>query len=309
MDFSSDGLRTLTAVVREGTFEAAAVALGITPSAVSQRIKVLEHAVGRVLVQRTKPVRATIDGEVLLRLGRQWQLLVDEASAELVGVDGRHDAPNEQIRVPIRIGCNADSLATWFLPVLAEFHRAHPVTVEVQRDDESVTADLLRAGDVVGAVTSAPIGVRGCRTLPIGSLRYYPAAAPAFVERWLPEGLGTRGLARAPMMMFDRNDAVQRLALAQLARPGKVDPSAPPVNLVPAAGEYRRAIQAGMGWGAVPEVELDDPVTGTGLVRLSERPVDVPLYWQHWGLRSPLLSALTSLVVERAARTLVPPAR
>lgn len=45
-----DSLLTLAAVVREGTFDAAAEALHITPSAVSQRIKALEAQVGRVVV-------------------------------------------------------------------------------------------------------------------------------------------------------------------------------------------------------------------------------------------------------------------
>ncbi|MFT3660324.1 MAG: LysR family transcriptional regulator ArgP [Gordonia sp. (in: high G+C Gram-positive bacteria)] len=306
MDVTSDGLRTLTAVVHEGTFDAAAAALGLTPSAVSQRIKALEQAVGRVLVQRTKPVRATVDGEVLLRLGRQWRLLVDEARAELVGPVDEPDDPRDRVRIPVRIGCNADSLATWFLPVVAEFHRAHPVNVEVQRDDESVTADLLRSGDVLGAVTSAPLAVRGCRTLALGSLRYFPAASPWFVEHWLGDEIRPADLARAPMMMFDRNDAVQRRTLRQLAGPA-ADPDGPPISLVPAAAEYRRAIQAGMGWGAIPAAELDDPVTGAGLVRLSGEPVDVPLFWQHWALRSPLLGALTGIVVDHAARALIPP--
>ena len=55
MDISQEGLRTLAAVLREGTFDAAATALHITPSAVSQRIKALESSTGRVLVERTAP--------------------------------------------------------------------------------------------------------------------------------------------------------------------------------------------------------------------------------------------------------------
>lgn len=300
MELNSEGLRTLTAVVAEGTFDAAALTLNLTPSAVSQRIKALEQSVGRVLVQRTKPVRPTVDGEVLLRLGMQWQLLADEAQAEFLGDDS---GPDEPRRVRIRIGCNADSLATWFLPVLAEFHRGYPVDIEVQRDDESITAELLRAGEVLGAVTSEPATVRGCRTLPLGALRYFPVASADFVEEWFPHGPSPEAVARAPMMMFDRNDVVQRQALAQLGEPHL----APPFSLIPAASEYRRAIVAGMGWGAVPESELTDPVLGAGLVRLADQPVDVPLYWQHWGMRSTLLSALTGLVADHARRALIAP--
>ena len=48
-------LRTLMAIVDEGSFEGAAEALGITPSAVSQRVKALETDVGRVVVERVTP--------------------------------------------------------------------------------------------------------------------------------------------------------------------------------------------------------------------------------------------------------------
>ena len=53
LDYASLG--ALAAVVREGSFEKAAAALGVTPSAVSQRVKALEERVGSVLVGRSQP--------------------------------------------------------------------------------------------------------------------------------------------------------------------------------------------------------------------------------------------------------------
>ena len=85
MDLGSDALRTLSAVLDAGTFDAAAEQLHITPSAVSQRIKALEVSVGRILVRRTKPITATRDGEVLARMAKQWNLLALEAQLELTG--------------------------------------------------------------------------------------------------------------------------------------------------------------------------------------------------------------------------------
>ena len=306
MDVSAESLVTLTAVLREGTFEAAAASLHVTPSAVSQRIKALEHSVGRILVRRVKPVTATPDGEVLARLGEQWSLLVAEARGELTGIV--HDAdldPRKLPRVTLHVACNADSLATWFLPVIAEFHAAHQVNLDLHRDDESVTTALLRAGDVVGAVTSEPTVVRGCGTVQLGSLRYFPVATASFIERWLPNGVRARDMQYAPMVMFDHNDHLQLKALNHLVP----EPISPPVTYIPAAAEYRRAVQAGIGWGAVPEVEMDDSHTGVDLVPLSRRPIDVPLYWQYWRLRSPLVTALTEIVVEHARSGLVPPRR
>src|SRR5579859_1611732 len=74
-----DQVRTLLAAVDEGTFEAAAEALHVTPSAVSQRIKALEQRTGRVLLLRSKPVRPTGSGEVVVRFGRQLARLERDA--------------------------------------------------------------------------------------------------------------------------------------------------------------------------------------------------------------------------------------
>ena len=50
-------LQTLLTIVDEGSFEDAAYVLGISPSAVSQRIKALEKTVGRLLLRRGTPSR------------------------------------------------------------------------------------------------------------------------------------------------------------------------------------------------------------------------------------------------------------
>ena len=62
MQIPLDLARTLAAVVDAGTFDAAAAELNLTPSAISQRVKQLEHRLGRVLVVRSKPVRVTEAG-------------------------------------------------------------------------------------------------------------------------------------------------------------------------------------------------------------------------------------------------------
>ena len=72
-------LATFQAVIEEGSFEAAARALHVTPSAVSQRIKALEQDVGQVLVRRVKPCVPTDAGQVLVRFAGQVALLEREA--------------------------------------------------------------------------------------------------------------------------------------------------------------------------------------------------------------------------------------
>ena len=87
MNLDPDQLEALAAAVSEGTFDAAARALHVTPSAVSQRVKALETSVGQVLLIRSKPVRATTPGETLLRAARQIRALSAEALRELEAED------------------------------------------------------------------------------------------------------------------------------------------------------------------------------------------------------------------------------
>ena len=84
----SELIETLSTVIKEGTFDAAARSLHVTPSAVSQRIKALEQRVGRVLVVRSKPAQATEAGEALLRLGQQMTLLEMEALRQAIEETG-----------------------------------------------------------------------------------------------------------------------------------------------------------------------------------------------------------------------------
>lgn len=299
MDISLDGLRTLRAVLEYGTFEAAAAELHVTPSAVSQRIKAMEVSVGRVLVHRTKPATPTSDGEVLVRLAEQWELLSAEARLELVGDDGT-GSPPRLIHLPI--AGNSDSLATWLLPALARIHREHPVVVEVLRDDESRNSEFLRSGEVLGAITSDPVAIRGCTVVPLGSMRYLPVATPHFLATWMPDGADEDSLSRAPMVSYDRNDHIQREALGRFSS----HISEPPTVYIPASGEYHRAVELGMGWGLVPTAQITDALTTGRVVRFLDADVDVPLFWQYWKLSSPLLDAVTQIIVDAARTELLP---
>lgn len=291
-----DQVRTLLAVVDEGTFDAAAAALHVTPSAVSQRIKALEQSTGRVLLLRTKPVRLTESGEVVVRFARQLARLELDARVEL----GMADA-GEPAMLPIAV--NADSLATWFLPVLPTVTTEHEVVFDVHKEDEGVSAALLRDGTVMAAVTAEPAPVQGCTSVPLGAMRYVPMASRAFHQRYLDTDrpLGT-SLTRAPMLNFSRDDTLQHKYLRRLTR-RRIDP---PTHFIPSSEAFNEAIRSGLGWGLLPEQDLrpGEEDAPDGLVRLDGRHVDVPLFWQHWRLDSTLLRALTEEVRATAARSL-----
>ncbi len=140
-------VRTVAAVVEAGTFDGAARALHVTPSAVSQRVKAIEESVGQRLLVRTTPVRPTAAGEVVLRYARRLALLDEDAATEL----GLAEA-----RLPrLAVAVNADSLATWFLEAVSRFTRTSDVQVELYREDQTRTARMLEDGTVMAAVTAS----------------------------------------------------------------------------------------------------------------------------------------------------------
>ena len=297
-------LRTLAAAVRAGTFDAAARELHVTPSAISQRIKALELRVGRVLLHRTKPIEPTPAGHVLVRLAAQVDLLEREAVAELVGGEiGEAGDVDDAPWAEIPLAVNADTMATWMLDAMVAVQERHRVTFELFRIDETLSAQRLRHGDVMAAVTSVPQPVPGCRVVRLGTMRYLGLATPAYVERYLPDGPTTAALARAPLIDFDRADVIQRGFLRKLARRHLT----PPATYVPAVRDYDEAVRRGMGWGMLVDAQARDDVASGKLVEIAPgRHVDVPLFWQHWKLGSALMDDLTSAVVAAAAEWLAP---
>ncbi|WP_193128585.1 LysR family transcriptional regulator ArgP [Gulosibacter sediminis] len=282
MELDLARLRALVAVVDHGSFDAAADALHVTASAVSQRIRALERDVGRVLVVRARPVRATEHGAALLRLARQLEVLAGEAEQVL-----RDDAT-----ATLPIAVNSDSLITWVLPALAPL--AGEILFEFQRDDQTRTTELLRNGTVVAAISSDRETVQGCGVRPLGAMRYLPVATPEFRARWFGEG--RPGFAAAPLIEYDESDSLQRDLLAIVA-----PDAAPPRHRVPGSGEFVRAVAHGFGWGMVPELQLVN-----GVEPIDDRHIDVPLFWHSWSLGTATLERVTDALFAAAAASLRP---
>lgn len=283
-----DQLRALLAVVDHGTFDAAARILHVTPSAVSQRIKALERHTGRVLVERSAPCRPTETGEVLVRAARQMALIEHDVRATL-GEGG-------QAGVDLPVAVNADSLATWFEPVLGAAAGWSDVRLQLEVEDEEYSADLLRRGSVVAAVTADPTPVAGCRTEILGAMRYLPVAAPGLAQRHTHGG--RPDWATMPVLRFNTKDELQHVVLRGLGVAAD-----PPVSQVPSSESFVAAARAGLGWAMVPEAQLGDDLETGRLVLLRQRMHrDVPLYWQAWTLETPKIARLSEAVHEAARR-------
>lgn len=291
-------LSALAAVIREGSFERAARALFVTPSAVSQRIRSLEEQVGCTLVVRGQPCRATDTGRRLCQHVDRVRLLEHELQSALPAL-----APEGLTRVALPIAVNADSLATWFAPAVAAYAADAPVLVELFVDDQDHTAEWLRSGAVLAAVTGTARPPAGFNSQPLGAMRYFAAASPAYVARHFASGVGAGSLARAPSLVFNTKDALQSRWVRRLCH-RDVELSR---HAVPSSHAFVTASLAGMGWGLHPQSLIAPLLRDGSLVELvPDTPLDVPLYWQHARATSSLIDGLSRVLVAAATRTLRP---
>lgn len=293
-------LSALAAVVREGSFERAARALHVTPSAVSQRIKLLEERAGCALVVRAQPCRATAAGRRLCSHVDRVRLLEQELQGTLPALAPK-STPQGPTRVPLPVAVNADSLATWFAPALAAFAAEAPVWMEVAVDDQDHTADWLRSGAVLAAVTSIARPATGCNSRPLGAMRYLAAASPAFIVQHFAGGVGAASLARAPSLLFNAKDELQARWVRRLCHRHVELPR----HTLPSPQAFVTATLAGMGWGLHPQALVAPLLADGSLVELVPRtPLDVPLHWQQARAASSVLDGLTRRIVAAARAAL-----
>jgi LysR family transcriptional regulator (chromosome initiation inhibitor) len=287
-------LAVFMAVIEEGSFEAAARRLSVTPSAISQRMKALEDRLGQVLVLRQLPVKPSPAGKRLLRRVRPMQTLEAEAVAEFSAAPG----PSRQT---VAVAVNDDSLHTWVISALAELHTAHDYIFDVRVDDQDHTLELLRGGTVLGAVTGQSKPVQGCNVIPIGSMRYFPIASSDFVSKHFGQGFNAHSINEAPLIVFNRKDDLQWRLVRKVTR-AKVSPA---VHYLPTSLGFLDAAALGIGWCMAPESLVMPALKSRRVVVVDEKLwLDVPLYWQFAAVRSQTLENVTRGIRAAAARHL-----
>ncbi|GAB4089045.1 LysR family transcriptional regulator ArgP [Hydrogenophaga soli] len=302
--FDPAALECLAAILEEGGFERAAQRLSITQSAVSQRLRALEAQVGTVLVVRSRPLKATAAGQLLLKHTKMLRLL----RADLEG-DLRELAPSsvrgtrEEERVSVAI--NADSIATWALAALNPL-AVDGLPIEIITDDQDFTHEWLREGQVLGCVTSLNQVLRGCRMEALGGMDYVAVASAAYAAQHLPDGLTAHRFSTVPFVAFNRKDDMPRDFVAKAFGLKRVVLRH---TFVPSSEAQVRAVMAGWGVSVLPRMLVQPGLDGGELVNVvPHHHQEVPLYWHCWNLSSDVLDALTAALRQAAATRLRPAA-
>ena len=301
--FDPDALECLAAIIEEGGFERAAQRLSITQSAVSQRLRALEAQVGTVLIVRSRPLKPTQAGQLMLKHAKMMRLLRADLEKDLKELaPSSTGGGREEERISVAI--NADSIATWALPALSPLAQGG-LPIEIIADDQEFTHEWLREGQVLGCVTSLGQALRGCKMEPLGTMDYVAVAAAGFAARHCPKGVNAHNFHKLPFIAFNRKDHLQHSFVEQAFR-------LPRVMLkqlfVPSSEGQIRAVRAGWGVSVVPELGVRDLLASGELVNVTPRHrLGVALYWHCWNLSSDVLDALSSALRGAAAQNLRQP--
>lgn len=285
-------LEALGAVVDQAGFERGAQALGLTQSAVSQRIKLLEARLGQPVLTRAPRIAPTELGRRLLNHVQQVRLLEHDLLDHVPSLGDRQQR--------LRIALNADSLSTWWAEAVSAFFQQHAVLFDLVIEDQESSLKRMRDGEVAACLCTTPRSVQGARARPLGGMRYRPLATPAFVRRYFPDGLDRTSLSEAPAVVFGPDD---RLQYRYAANYGVTAPF--PHHLCPSSEGFYRMIHAGLGYGLVPEIQAAAALEGGDLIDLEQTSrVVVPLYWHYWRQGGRMLEALTEHLTRHAGRWL-----
>jgi hypothetical protein len=126
-------------------------ALSVTPSAVSQRSGRSRRGSAPSSSSASNPPAPRRPARGSFAMPRRSRCSNSAGSRRISACGGG--------RARLRIAVNADSLATWLLPALAE---AGEALFEIVVDDQDHSADLLRRGEVAAAVTAEAAPIQGC---------------------------------------------------------------------------------------------------------------------------------------------------
>lgn len=275
-------LEALATVIETGGFERAGAVLGLSQSAISQRIRTLEVRIGQPVLLRNPVPSATPAGQRLLNHVQQVQLLERDLAKSLPTLS--------EPAARLRIALNADSLATWWADAIGEFCTEEALLLDMVVEDQDIALRRMREGDVAACLCSNPNPVAGARCIPLGTMTYLPLATPSYKKRYFNQGFNEQSLQSAPAIVFGPNDQLQHRFLAQSGYHGAF-----PYHLCPSSEGFVRLALAGMGYGMIPELQARKDIELGNLVSIAaDQSLKVELYWHFWRHSGSLMDRLTA---------------
>lgn len=172
------GLRDFEATARSGSFAGAGQELGVSASAVSQQVKLLEARLGvRLFDRRPQSLAVTASGRKLLTGLTSAFDLIEQSLANVV------QAPKDRLTLAMP----ASFAFSWFLPRMQRFRANYPAFEIVPRSSGGVLQPSMEGVDTCIRYGRAGWGDLDCRFLFNEAL--LPLCSPRYLEHSLAAGL------------------------------------------------------------------------------------------------------------------------
>ena len=184
-------LRAFEAAARHLSFKRAADELGVTPTAISHQVRLLEEACGQRLFQRRpRPLALTIAGAELFPVLSQG---FDTFAAALASIA-------DTAATPLRVTTPNAFAGRWLVPRLRSWHAANPaVPLEVIGTNAVVN---LRSGEADVAIRYAAAMPGGLAGRELFRDTYAPCCSPGLLAQQ-PAVRNVTDLLRFPLIHFD----------------------------------------------------------------------------------------------------------
>jgi DNA-binding transcriptional LysR family regulator len=269
-------LQLLRELARRGTVKAAAEAMSVTPSAVSQQLAILEREAGLpLLVRRGRSVQLTAAGAALVRHADQITGAIAEAEAELASL-------RNVVSGTLAVAAFPTAARTVIPPVIAALGERHPALRLTLRDFEAEEAIPALLNDEIDmAIVDLYEDFR--RPVPAGLHAHEFLRDPLFVA--LPPG-GTR---TGPVRLADLRDefwimdSERSRFFAVTVEACRAAGFEPHIRLnCKDFGVITALVEAGLGVGMLPGLALKDTP-----VRATICPLDPPLSRSVWAVVRP----------------------
>jgi DNA-binding transcriptional LysR family regulator len=238
-------LQTFVAVVRHGSFSAAAQQLDVTQPAVSLQIRQLEKRLGTALIERVgRRAQPTAAGTELLAHAEPIQAVVasaiDAVARRATGAMGR-----------VRLGTGATACIFLLPRILKELRQRFPLL--------EITVTTGNTADIVKAIDDNVLDV-GLVTLPAGGRAFHitPVLKDEFVviaprELKLPARVTAAALATVPVLLFEPGGNTRRITDQWLAASGV---TIKPVMSLGSVEAIKALAAAGLGCAILPSMAV-----------------------------------------------------
>ena len=281
-------LETLLAISQHGGFAAAAQAVNLTASAVSQQIAALEAEIGTQLFDRTRrPPALTTKGAEMVRSAQSILQIVSDTKASVAG---------EQMRGTVALGSLRTGANSLMPQALATLRASFPYLnfrLRVGVSEELMSEVV--SGQLDAAVVADHVAVPS-------SLRWTPVLTEPLIVL-TPPGTGTITLddliRDVPYIRYRTQVPLARQIDTEIARLGAAPRQIVSVNTMPAVVG---CVRAGLGFAIIPQIALHDAETAS----LDWFPFGVPPIHRRLGLvqrvtsrRAEVLAALVTALIQQ----------